>query len=70
VVLLKPVEDEIKPVYLAIFNVHESDKSCEISEHPRHISTASKLVEQCSKAGQDLQTMLERFGKLQCPHDK
>ena len=70
VVLLKPVDDEIKPVYLAIFNVHESDKSCEIREYPRLISTARKLVEQCSEAAKDLQTMLGRFERLRCPHDK
>jgi len=69
VVLLKPVDEEIKPVYLAILNIHDSDKRCEIREYPRHISTARKLLEQCSEAAQELQAMLDRFEKLQCPHD-
>jgi hypothetical protein len=70
VVLLKPVDEELKPVYLAILNIHDSDNSCEIRKYPRRISTARKLLEQCSEAAQDLQAMLERFEKLQCPHDQ
>jgi hypothetical protein len=70
VVLLKPVDEEIRPVYLAIFNVHESDKSCAIHKYPRRISAARKLVEQCSNTAQDLQSMLERFKKLECLYDK
>ena len=71
VVLLKPVEEEIKPVYLAILNTHESDKSCEMRTYTRHISAARKLVGRCSEEAQrDLQTMLDRFEKLECPYDK
>lgn len=69
VVLLEPVEESIKPVFLATYNIHQSRKSCELHTNPKEIGAAREIIGQCGDTAQKaLQLMLKRLEQTTCPY--
>ncbi|MGD8619212.1 MAG: hypothetical protein PVH54_08485 [Gammaproteobacteria bacterium] len=69
VVLLEPVDERNRPVFLATYNIHQSRKSCELHTRPGEIGTAREITGQCGDTAQkELQLMLERLEQTTCPY--